>query len=557
MKHRSFLMLVAGAMLAVGGPASAQLIAPVGVEFLQGFKAFLYRGLTLSHAEEVAAGVSDPFVYVEVGGGTLPVCYYHFPVKKDSLQLFADAIQLPAGLALAPIAIVTNTAARHYLSVAVYEVAGERNGRIAEWTTYVTAAGDERPRVLMLETATSEGSLDPVRLHAAPAERFDYERRGGLLSTEIVSGSSAFSASIRLPVRPSTARLLNPGWGAARDVLYWRNGVADLYNVNGLIANRRITRIIDSQVAVVDRSPWATFVEARPEWVLLHNERIDAAIRPWVNADDPTLPLDPVFRQELLDTKASAFSAIEVERADAIAAGIAEPMADFLLEASPPAIFLDFEVLPARRAELAAAIPLPAGFVLAPIEPFEGAGKRYLLSLNIYLASGLAPGFRAEWSVYVMKAGDPNPRFMIVEAQTSGTSIDPVAIIAKPADVFDYVSDAGTLSIDIRASGTSFQASILVPDDPERRGMNLAWAECNNLVYWRNGVADKIYYNETSYGPVALVPRRNVRISDGTRWSKYVRLAHIFLYDQPQVFVASPWNNLNQLPGISLRGTPR
>jgi hypothetical protein len=554
MTSRGIYILIVTALLYVGGNAHAQLISPAKVEFLQRFKELIYPGLTLSHAEEVAAGTSDPFVYVQVGSGDLPVSYYHFLVREDRLSAFTDAIALPPALALAPVSIVDGTPAQHYVTISIYEVGGERSGLRAEWATYVLAEGDERPRVLMLETATSEGSLNPVKLQADPAERFEYERRGDILNTEIVSETSAFSASIRLPRRPLRPRLLDRYWGAAGDVVYWRNGVADLQNVNGLLANRRVIWIPRSRVQVDDRSLWADFAESQPEWVLLYEHRIDVVARPWVNADDPELPLDPAFREELLETKATVFSALEMERAEAIGERMAEPMADFLLEGAPPAIFLNFEILPDQLEDFAASIPLPRGFSLARIEPFSGVGLRFFLSLNVYLAAGLAPGFRAEWSVYATKEGNPNPQFMIVEAQTSGLSIDPVDVITIPADVFEYESEAGVLSIDIRSTDTTLQATIPVPEELEQRELNLSWAECNNLVYWRNGVADKVYYNKSAYENVSLVPTEGVEIADGTRFADYVRLDHIFIYEQPQVFVVSPWNNLNELQGTQVTG---
>jgi hypothetical protein len=238
--------------------------------------------------------------------------------------------------------------------------------------------------------------------------------------------------------------------GAASDVVYWRNGVTDLQNVNGLLANRRMLWIPKSSVQVDDRSPWAVYAESQPDWVLLHDHRIDMAVRPWTNADDPELPLDPVFREELLETKATVYSALETERAEAIGERMAEPMADFLLEGAPPAIFLNFEILPGRLENFAASIPLPRGFRLARVEPFSG--------------------------------------------------------------------------------------------------------ECNNLVYWRNGVADKVYYNGSAYENVSLLPTEGVEIADGTRFANYVRLDHVFIYEQPQVFVVSPWNNLNELQGTQVTG---
>jgi hypothetical protein len=144
---------------------------------------------------------------------------------------------------------------------------------------------------------------------------------------------------------------------------------------------------------------------------------------------------------------------------------------------------------------------------------------------------------------------------MIVEAQTSGFSIDPVDVITRPAEVFEYAfSDAGALSINIRSPDTTFQAHIPLPEELDQRELNLSWAECNNLVYWRNGVADKVYYNGSAYENVSLVPTAGVEIEDGTRFADYVRLDHIFIYEQPQVFVVSPWNNLNELQGTEVTG---
>jgi hypothetical protein len=546
LEDRCLLSLSAGGLShSLGGDP----LTPAGLEFRQRFKEFIYSGMTQLHAEEVAAGTADPFVYMQVGGD-LPVCYYHFPVKDGSVSSLAEAIGLPPGLELAPVKVVKDTSPQYYITVTVFESDGELSGLRAEWTTYVLPKGETWPRVLVLDTATSEASLDPVHLEAEPAERFKYEWRGNLLRTEVVSEAATFSASLRVPKNSQHEMLVDRHWGQAGDVVYWRNGVEDLHLVNGLLANRPVISVAPDRVRVTDRSPWAAFAQAEPEWVLLYDERIDTAIRPWVNADDPSLPLDPVVRETLLKTKAAVFSQLEFERADGIAEGAAEPMVDFLLEKAPPALFLDFEILPEYRDEFEAAIPLPGGFDLSPVEPYEGAGSRYYLSLNVYLAAGLAPGLRAEWSVYVTKEGSSRPNFMIVDLQTSELSIDPINIITIPADVFMYESDGNALKIDIQSTDTSFQAAIPLPAQEVRKELNVSWAECNNLVYWRNGIADKVYYNDSAYADVTLVPTAGVAITDGTRFADYVRLDHIFMYEQPQNLVVSPWNNLNDLQNV-------
>jgi hypothetical protein len=138
---------------------------------------------------------------------------------------------------------------------------------------------------------------------------------------------------------------------------------------------------------------------------------------------------------------------------------------------------------------------------------------------------------------------------MIVEAQSSTFSLDPVNGFTQAADVFEYSLEDGVISVDVQAPGTSFQATIPLPENPRRRASTLDWTEANNLIYWRNGVADKIYYNGLVYDTkVIKVPNRTVSISDGTVWAQYVqRLDQVLVFENELDFIASPWNNLNQL----------
>ncbi|MGI9592156.1 MAG: hypothetical protein ACR2P8_12360 [Myxococcota bacterium] len=538
---------LASATLLMSGAASAQLATPERIDQLQDLKALIYPGLTTLHAQQVAAGVAQPAVYTEVGGGELPVSYYHYRVPWHRLHALAEAIPLPEGFSLAPIQIVRFSRPHHYITLTVYEVGGERSGLRAEWTTYVVKEGDPKPRAMMLEVQTSEGSLDPVDLFSEPADVFDYSRTNDTVTTAIVSGSSSFSSRFHVPRYPG-AKLLTPGWNAASDIVYWNNGVADLQSVNGLVSNRRVSWLWGPYVTIHNKTRWAAFVERKPRWVILFDQRIDTVIQPWVNVTDPSVPLDPDFRDELIATKATFFSANELQRASEIAVQMAEPLTDFFVKEDPPSIYLNFLIEPDQREALEAAIPLPEGFELAPLRTLRWARKRYLLSLNIYETVGIASGLRAEWSVYVTREGDPAPRYMIVEAQSSTPSLDPVDLFTTPADVFEYTLEDGVLSVDVQAPGTSFQATIPLPEKPRRRATALEWAEANNLIYWRNGVADKIYYNGLVYDTkMARVPKRTVTISDDTKWAPFIRLAEVLVFENPLEFIASPWNNLNQL----------
>jgi len=528
--------------------ASAQLITPETLEARQVLKANLYSALTDIHAGEVAAATAQPAFYVEIGGGSVPVSYYHFTVEPGQEAALAAAIPLPSGFALAPVSVVAGENALPTVTLTVYEVGGERTGLRAEWTTYVTAPGSTDTRVMMMETATSAGSINPVDLTTPPATTFTYTASSGIIDTQIVSGTTTFTSSLQVPDPSPPAPALDPSWNATADAIYWPNGVADLQSVNGLISNRTTTAIPSSHVTLTDGSPWAAFVDPLPRWVLLFDERIDAVIQPWVNADDPGVPLDPTFRTALLTTKASHFSAIEYQRAGDIAVRAAEPLTDFFVEAGPPSVYMNFEIIPGQKAALEAAIPLPKGFELAPIQTIQGTPPRYFVSLNIYETVGIASGLRAEWSAYVTTIEDPTPRYMILEAQSSLGSLDPVDEFTDPATVFVYQAVGGVVTIDVQAPGTSFQCTFPLPASPTLLDTTLEWAEANNLIYWRNGVADKIYYNGLIYDrPVGEVPLATVSYTDATKWAPYLQLHEVVFYENPLEFIASPWNNLNTL----------
>jgi len=538
---------LAGATLLVASAASAQLVTPERLAELQLQKSQIYRGLTNIHAEAVGNGTAQPGVYTEVGGGDLPVSYYHYRVPRNRLEALAAAIPLLPGFSLAPISILKYSRPDYFISLTVFDSAGERSDLRAEWATYVLKDGDPKPRVLLLEVQTPNPALNPLNVISDPADVFEYARTGNTVTTEIVSGSSSFSSSFVVPSNPG-GRILSSGWNAASDILYWANGVADRQNVNGLISNRLVKWLSGRRVAIQNQTRWAAFVEPRPRWVVLFEERIDAVVQPWVNITDPSVPLDPAFRSRLMSTKAAIFRFNELQRANAIAAGTAEPVTDFLVFEQPPSIYLNFLIEPDQMQALSDAIPMPEGFALAPLRTVPMGPKQYLLSLNIYDTVGVASGLRAEWSVYVTKEGDPIPRYMVVEAQSNAVSLDSVNGFTLPADVFVYEVVNDVINVDVQAPGVSFQATIPLPEEPSRRATAPEWIEANNLIYWGNGVADKIYYTGLVYDEeMAQVPKETVSVTDGSAWAPYIRLDEVLVFENPLDFIASPWNNLDQL----------
>lgn len=66
------------------------------------------------------------------------------------------------------------------------------------------------------------------------------------------------------------------------------------------------------------------------------------------------------------------------------------------------------------------------GFHIVPIEIVRGEKPKYYLSLNFYsvVIAGVVT-YRSEWSIYVARAGDPKPRYMVVELLSSEDAADP------------------------------------------------------------------------------------------------------------------------------------
>lgn len=516
------------------------------IQHLVDLKANLYEALTRTHAEGVAAGSEQPIVSVATGE-TLPTLWIHFRVREDRLDALAAAIPVPPGLTLARIRVARGEAPRHYLTVAWTEVGGDREGVLAEWLTYVTSADDPSPRTLVLEAHTSTASLDPVRIEAAPADVLAYALAGSVLRARVVANDSSFSVSFEVPASAKTRRV-DRQWNTAADVRHWKNGVTDRVYCSGVLSNRTLAGIEPSSVAIDDHTAWATFVHPRPRSVLLLRERLDYAILPWTNVTDPALALDADVRERLVTTKAAAFSTLESRRAKEIGEGSAQPLAEFRVEPAPPSIFIVFAIEPGRRRALADAIPLPDGFELARMTTVPGTRRRHLLVLNVYEATGLAPGFRAEWSVFVTRGDDPTPSYMVVEAQSSGPSLDPVNLFTQPADRFTYTVADGVIALDIEADGHGFRARIPIPAEARRARPTFEWTEANNRIYWGNGVYDRIYYDGLQFdGAMKRIRRNEVTIDDGSRWAPYVEPIEVLVFENRLEFIASPWFNLDQL----------
>ena len=218
-------------------------------------------------------------------------------------------------------------------------------------------------------------------------------------------------------------------------------------------------------------------------------------------------------------------------------------------------LYFNWEIPEKNVPALEQALQLPdRGFKLSPIEIIRNEKPRYYLSLNFYsvVIAGVV-NYRSEWSVYVQREGDPKPRYMVVEVQSSEAGADPTYPgFIKPASQVSYEIDGETVNV----SNDGFIASFALPKTGAGRKVHVGkpWAEANDALYWINGLADKALYNGglTDASLVAVNPNR-VNLSNSSPWSAFVqrRPSNVVLFQRPLEFAFTPYFNLND-PSLGL-----
>jgi len=234
--------------------------------------------------------------------------------------------------------------------------------------------------------------------------------------------------------------------------------------------------------------------------------------------------------------------------------GKADPLVRFTVEADPPSVYVmwrirseDVEALPAR-------LGFPSEIRLQPLRCFEGDAPEHLLTLNVYRVSGLANGLRAEWSVYVRDPRDGISRYMVIDAVSSTGTIDPVNLLVKRSPICEYARDgdrlAFTLSASLEEGRDVTRARFEIPRDATRVRLHPDFVTANDLIYWANGIADKVYYDGTmADGPVIPVDPAKLELSDEGPWAGIVDGPPIRVFVCPTALdiVLSPWANLEDM----------
>jgi len=233
-----------------------------------------------------------------------------------------------------------------------------------------------------------------------------------------------------------------------------------------------------------------------------------------------------------------------------IAIGREQPLVKFTVEADPPSVYFVFRVRDEMVEQLGDRLGLPSELVPAAIRCLGDDDPAHLLVLNVYRVSGLANGLRAEWSVFVADAAGV-PRYMVFDARSSQTSMDPVDIITRASPV-THERRGSVIETRVGTDPTAFVSTIDVPpgDAAPRVSPAPEWATANDFIYWGNGICDRTYYDAGMIDPKQRkVPTSACTIADGTGWAELVdpEPVHVLVFEDAIELVISPWENLDRL----------
>jgi hypothetical protein len=261
--------------------------------------------------------------------------------------------------------------------------------------------------------------------------------------------------------------------------------------------------------------------------------------------------------------KWDSFGSIWAERGVDISKGTAEHL---LKIKNKNMFYLNWELTDEAVERLSEDLNLTgAGFKQVPIKVLEDDEERHLLTLNAYNVEfeGIgdsASGARFEFSIYVTTEDDPRPRFMVVEALSSADSYDPTrgAVAASNAtfSVIDSVITARVLGdTEWQAAGFSLEFSYSFDTNNKNASSTRTWVTSTDVVYWLNGVADKVFYNSMLAGQAPVVIDSG-SLSGETRWSQYLtgpNPVQALYYRESMDFVIMPWFNI-QSESLQLTG---
>jgi hypothetical protein len=265
---------------------------------LQLFKNFTFGLFSYGHAFQVLQGVAEPLLRFDVLTDSVPSIFINFNMPRKKARELESLLDLPPGFKLARSRMTEGRPKQYLLTLNIYTTANVLTGlpeNRAEWSVYVEDRNDPAaggPYLMVIDVNSDAPSLNPFDLWTAPSG-FEYALQDGSLSADIKADPAGsmdkFYVEFDMPSANRQSVSLRKDWILANDRIYWRNGIYDRLQYNGLLLDADVVEVNPKSAVIDDNTAWADFVDETPVQIAVFRNPLEFVIRPWFNAEERCL----------------------------------------------------------------------------------------------------------------------------------------------------------------------------------------------------------------------------------------------------------------------------
>ena len=527
-------------------------------------KSTVYGGLQLNQAVRF---VSRQDLQTPLSFQTTEFLWYAWEVSSDKLALLQE--ELPDGFTLSKISVEKGEESKYYIVLNLYNVIIAGNPSIrAEWSTFVQNDEDNDTKVyfMILDAPTTAAAFEPTSCNLIEPKNLMYESANGGITTSIQARGGNFTSQITFS---DQIFHVDSSFQTASDKNYWLSGIYDTAFFNGdLLASTIVSanpENVDDDYFFEDTTYWSTLVKSNvPDHTFYYLDPVKFVLNPWFNLH--TLQEKNNELYTCLDGfkyNMAGFAGLSFLQAQGVADGTSQTLLnyDFLDGSGVPSVYVNFKLKKRKRKDVQALIgdhlKLAKTSMMLQQEDGSTAKTSYVMTLRISkggISSSEFYGLRADWIVYVQCEETGRVYQMILDTQSSVSSLDLSTFQeVPPAPVFelDYKVDDSIhvnvtsaedsnvyLSLDLTNSGSM---------DHSQSKLNPNWLFTHDRVYSPNGLYDNFLFDARLYDMEAIsIPLSNVVFSSSLQLMDMVRSDPVeaFVTFQNVKCILEKWYNL-------------
>ena len=223
------------------------------------------------------------------------------------------------------------------------------------------------------------------------------------------------------------------------------------------------------------------------------------------------------------------------------------------LTIQPNSLYINFKLSETESTYINDFIRKQSSLELVPIRLFPNEEATNYLSVNIYNCT--SPVFlnenvkttRCEINTYV-KDNKGNHGTVILDYLSNSLSMDPVNIF-KRKDKTNYTETSKNtflINCQSRTENIFLNLQFSTINSTEFQ-LNQQLTKFSDYIYYKNGIYDKLYYDNTLVDAVTLAPFYYDKFKFGFFDLSFEHFDSLFYFNESIVFVGSMWDNLYKL----------